>query len=44
MAQESDNGKNSFLYPKGSYHGRITPNNPENLVFNANLQEFVTRS
>ena len=43
MTQESDNGKNSFLYPKGNYHGEITLNNPENLVFNANLQEFAQK-
>ena len=43
MTQESDNGKNSFLYHKGNYHGEITPNNPENLVFNANLQEFAQK-
>lgn len=28
---------NNFLYPKSSYHGQVCP---ENLVFNANLQEF----
>ena len=29
--------KNKFLYPQNSYHGKIRP---ENIVFNANLQEF----
>ncbi len=29
--------KNNFLYPRHRYYGKITP---ENLVFNANLQEF----
>ncbi len=29
-----------FLYPRSSYHGDFTP---ENLVFNANLQEFAQR-
>lgn len=43
MNKQSDNGKNDFLYPKGSYHGEITPNNPSNLVFNANLQEFAQK-
>lgn len=32
--------KNSFLYPKSPYHGQFTP---ENLVFNANLQEFAQK-
>ena len=32
--------KNNFLYPKSHYHGKFTP---ENLTFNANLQEFATR-
>ena len=29
-----------FLYPRSSYQGDFTP---ENLVFNANLQEFAQR-
>lgn len=29
-----------FLYPKNRYYGEV---NPENLVFNANLQEFSQR-
>ena len=29
-----------FLYPRSRYHGNFTP---ENLVFNANLQEFTQR-
>ena len=41
MTQESDNGKNNFLYPKGNYYGEITPNKPENLVFHANLHELA---
>ncbi len=28
---------NQFLYPRASYNGKVKP---ENLVFNANLQEF----
>ncbi|PSO47695.1 MAG: hypothetical protein BRC33_11950 [Cyanobacteria bacterium SW_9_44_58] len=31
---------NSFLYPHASYRGSVKP---ENLVFNANLQEFAQR-
>lgn len=29
-----------FLYPRGRYHGKFTP---ENLAFDANLQEFAQR-
>lgn len=29
-----------FLYPRSSYRGHVKP---ENLVFNANLQEFAQR-
>ena len=32
--------KNSFLYPHSRYQGEVKP---ENLVFNANLQEFAQR-
>jgi hypothetical protein len=32
--------KDNFLYPRSSYYGEFTP---ENLVFNANLQEFTTK-
>ena len=35
---ESKDIKEQFLYPMGNYHGEFTP---ENLVFNANLQEFA---
>ncbi|AFZ44374.1 hypothetical protein PCC7418_2220 [Halothece sp. PCC 7418] len=31
---------NQYLYPHASYHGTVKP---ENLVFNANLQEFAQR-
>ena len=41
MNQKSDDEKNKFLYPKGSYRGEFSPSNPNNLVFNANLQEFA---
>jgi hypothetical protein len=33
-------GKDDFLYPRGRYYGHVQP---ENLVFNANLQEFAQR-
>ncbi len=32
--------KDDFLYPRSPYRGDFTP---ENLVFNANLQEFAQR-
>lgn len=32
--------KNNFLYPRSPYHGEFKP---ENLVFNANLQEFAQK-
>ncbi|MDX2212621.1 MAG: hypothetical protein SFY66_04950 [Oculatellaceae cyanobacterium bins.114] len=31
---------NDFLYPRSRYHGHV---NPDNLIFNANLQEFAQR-
>ena len=36
----SPNSKDDFLYPRSSYRGEFTP---ENLTFNANLQEFTQR-
>lgn len=32
--------RDSFFYPRSRYYGEFTP---ENLVFNANLQEFSQR-
>ncbi len=32
--------KEDFLYPRSRYYGQVRP---ENLVFNANLQEFAQR-
>lgn len=32
--------KDKFLYPRSRYYGQVKP---ENLVFNANLQEFAQR-
>ncbi len=34
------NEKEEFLYPRSKYYGEFTP---ENLVFDANLQEFAQR-
>jgi hypothetical protein len=36
----SPSEKDNFLYPRSSYHGEFKP---ENLVFNANLQEFTQK-
>lgn len=33
--------KNQFIYPIKTYHGQFSP---ENLIVNANLQEFAQRS
>lgn len=38
MTEEAEKLKESFLYPIGNYYGEFTP---ENLVFNANLQQFA---
>ncbi|MEL7420409.1 MAG: hypothetical protein AAGK10_17820, partial [Cyanobacteria bacterium J06555_3] len=46
MSQDSDRNKdqtNNFLYPKSSYRGDFSPSNPNNLLFNANLQEFAQK-
>ncbi|MFN6536528.1 MAG: hypothetical protein RM021_009160 [Nostoc sp. EkiNYC01] len=40
MTQLNHQAKNSFLYPRSRYYGHITP---ENLIFNANLQEFAQK-
>ena len=37
---KSNSDKNNFLYPRGAYRGNV---HPENLVFNANLQEFAQK-
>lgn len=34
------NDRSDFLYPRSRYYGKIQP---ENMVFNANLQEFAQR-
>ncbi|MBD2249861.1 DUF7219 family protein [Nostoc parmelioides] len=38
--EKSIMSKDNFLYPRGRYYGQVKP---ENLVFNANLQEFAQR-
>lgn len=34
------NDQSEFLFPRSHYHGKVKP---ENLLFNANLQEFTQR-
>ncbi len=45
MSQESNtnNSKNNFLYPKDNYRGEFSASNPQNLILNANLQEFAQK-
>ncbi|WGV27075.1 DUF7219 family protein [Halotia branconii] len=38
MVQPHQPDKNKFIYPRSRYYGQTKP---ENLVFNANLQEFT---
>ncbi|HEY9642493.1 MAG TPA: hypothetical protein V6C57_18545 [Coleofasciculaceae cyanobacterium] len=40
MTNDKDRIKNEFFYPQSHYHGEFTP---EQLAFNANLQEFAQR-
>lgn len=40
MATPSEQDKDKFLYPRATYRGEFTP---ENLAFDANLQEFAQR-
>ncbi len=37
---ENQRDKEKFLFPQSSYRGNFTP---ENLLFNANLQEFAQK-
>jgi len=37
MTESNRISKDNFIYPRSLYYGQVTP---ENLVFNANLQEF----
>jgi hypothetical protein len=40
MLQPNQDDKNKFIYPYSRYYGQVKP---ENLVFNANLQEFAQK-
>ncbi|MBW4456586.1 MAG: hypothetical protein KME55_30045 [Nostoc indistinguendum CM1-VF10] len=40
MLQANQDDKNKFISPYSRYYGQVKP---ENLVFNANLQEFATK-
>jgi hypothetical protein len=40
MAQSDQEDKDRFLYPRRRYYGQFKP---ENVVFNANLQEFAQK-
>lgn len=40
MVHSHELNKTSFIYPRSRYYGQVKP---ENLVFNANLQEFTQR-
>jgi len=40
MEQPNQGDKERFLYPRSRYYGQVKP---ENLVFNANLQEFAQK-
>ncbi|MBH8561505.1 hypothetical protein I8748_04825 [Nostoc sp. CENA67] len=40
MEKSNQEDKNNFLYPRSRYYGQVRP---ENLIFNANLQEFAQK-
>ncbi|MGD1918364.1 MAG: hypothetical protein ACFCAD_05430 [Pleurocapsa sp.] len=40
MSQQPENGKDNFLYSQARKRGAFSP---ENLAFNANLQEFTQK-
>ncbi|MBW4476679.1 MAG: hypothetical protein KME54_07355 [Tolypothrix brevis GSE-NOS-MK-07-07A] len=40
MVQPNHNEKDKFLYPRSRYYGQARP---QELVFNANLQEFAQK-
>ena len=40
MNQPSNNGKDDFIYSQASYRGDFSP---QDLAFNANLQEFAQK-
>ncbi|MEL6163474.1 MAG: hypothetical protein AAFR37_06830 [Cyanobacteria bacterium J06628_3] len=41
MEDSDKRDKENFLYPRSRYYGQF---NPEDLVFNANLQEFAQKT
>lgn len=40
MEKSNQEIKNNLLYPRSRYYGQVRP---ENLIFNANLQEFAQK-
>lgn len=40
MSESDQQDMHNFLYPRSRYHGQFTP---QNLAFDANLQEFAQR-
>ncbi|KYC38877.1 hypothetical protein WA1_33225 [Scytonema hofmannii PCC 7110] len=40
MKKSNSTNRNDFIYPYGRYYGKVKP---ENLAFNANLQEFAQK-
>lgn len=40
MSEPNQQDKHNFLYPRSRYYGKFQP---DNLVFNANLQEFAQK-
>ncbi|MBW4505474.1 MAG: hypothetical protein KME64_03025 [Scytonematopsis contorta HA4267-MV1] len=40
MTEKYNKDKDDFLYPRSRYYGNVKP---ENMVFNANLQEFSVK-
>lgn len=41
MLDPNEIDKSNFIYPRSCYYGQVKP---ENLVFNANLQEFAQQT
>ena len=41
MVEFENKDKENFLFPRSRYYGQF---NPENLIFNANLQEFAQKA
>lgn len=40
MVDSNQQDKHNFLFPRSRYYGKVQP---QNLVFNANLQEFAQK-